>query len=394
MKVLFVAQNLNIGGVQTSLCNICNTLINVYSDMDIEIFSFGKGVLAETLNSQISVKYGKYFLNLLLTPISEIKKERNRIDLMVRYGLILLAKLIGVKRLYSFLFIFEKIGKEYDIAISYFNDVPGGYSNKGTNWFVDGFVKAKKKAAWIHTDPEKARFRKKNCIIAYKNFDALVCVSNATKEKFDKFLPEFSSKTHVVYNAFETEKIKQKAMEYVPFAASEVFNIVTVGRNDNATKRFDKIIEICKMLKSEGISNFKWRIVGDGPDYKKNLQSTEQAGVTDVLEFVGGKSNPYPYIKNSDLFVLTSDYEGYPMVLGESLILEVPVVTTDFAASKEMIVEGVNGYITGMDAKSIFTVVCELIQNRQKYDSLMQRIKETCFDNQLCIHQIEKILKG
>ena len=363
MKILFVAQNLNIGGVQTSLKNTCNMLLKEYADIDIELFTFSDGAISELLDKRIKVKKGKKLLNLLLTPINDIKTSKRLFDLFLRYLLILCAKIIGVKNLYSFLFLFERTKDEYDVAISFFNDVPGGYSNKGTNWYVDKFVKAKKKAAWIHTDPEKAGFNEYDCEKTYRNFDIIACVSNATKHKFDEFLPEYKTKTCVVYNIFDEAEIKKKATCDIPFDKNGIINLITVGRIDNATKRLDRIAEICKSLKAKGITAFKWRIVGDGPDFEKNMQLVEDFNIGDVVEFVGAKINPYPYIKNSDLFVLTSDYEGYPMVIGESLLLGVPVITTSFAAASEMVTPGVNGYITGMNTEELLECVGKLLLN-------------------------------
>lgn len=391
MKVLFVAQNLNIGGVQIALKNICNTLACERENIEIDVFSFGSGVLETLFDKRVRIKKGKKLLRLLMTPIFEIKK-RSKIDLLLRYMLIACAKIIGVKKLYYTLFSFEKIKKKYDVAISFFNDVPGGYSNKGTNWFVDSFADAEKKVAWVHTDPEKANFKRDACLDAYKNFDKIACVSDATREKFNKFLPEYKDKTCTVYNVFEIEEIKRKAEAEIPFELLDRFNIVSVGRNDNDTKRFDRIIETCVKLKALGVSNFFWRVVGDGPDYGKNIEAAKKASITDVLEFVGAKSNPYPYIKNSDLFVLTSDYEGYPMVLGESLILEIPVVTTAFAAAKEMIAEGVNGYIVGMDSDELSAVISKLINDKQTYSALLEKIRQNTYTNDTWKEQMEQVL--
>ncbi len=392
MKVLFVAQNLNIGGVQIALKNTCNTLVSARKEIELDIFTFSEGALKEYFDKRIGIKKGKKLLNLLLTPIFEIKKTGRKIDLFLRYLLVMAAKVVGVKKLYSFLFSFEKIGKEYDVAISYFNDVPGGYSNKGTNWYVDKFVKAGKKVAWVHTDPEKAKFNREECLETYSGFDKIACVSDATREKFNIFLPEYKEKTCTVYNVFEIEDIKKKAEEERPEYSEDVFNIVTVGRVDNSTKRMDRIVEVCCKLKSSGVNTFKWRVVGDGPDFHKNTEYAKELCVTDVLEFVGAKTNPYPYIKNSDLFVLSSDYEGYPMVLGESLILGVPIVTTAFAAAKEMITVGENGYIVDMDIQELFDVIYGLIIEKEKYELLSENIKQNVFTNALWEEQMEQVL--
>ena len=90
-------------------------------------------------------------------------------------------------------------------------------------------------------------------------------------------------------------------------------------------------------MKDEGINEFKWRIVGGGPSLEPNRQLISELGVEDVVILEGEKTNPYPYIASSDLFALYSAFEGYPMVVGEAMALNVPILTTNYAAAKEQI---------------------------------------------------------
>ncbi|MEG1009463.1 MAG: glycosyltransferase, partial [Clostridia bacterium] len=60
--------------------------------------------------------------------------------------------------------------------------------------------------------------------------------------------------------------------------------------------------------------------------------------------FLGVKSNPYPYIKECDLFLMSSRYEGYSIVLNEALILEKKILTTNTLGPKE-ILAGYNNYL-------------------------------------------------
>lgn len=391
MKVLLVAQNLYTGGVQRSFVNFCKALSENYPEYSIDVFTLCGGGLMQDIPDSIDVTIAGKGLNILLTAIRDVKEEYGVLGLITRYVLSLSAKLIGTERLYRCLFKMQRNKKQnYDVAVSYFTDIEGGISNKGTNWYVADYVNAKRKIAWIHTDPEKAKFNRESCLKKYRTFDKIACVSYAVKDKLDNLLPEYSDKTTVVYNVFPVEEILKKSIEAIPKFDSNTFNIVSVGRIDNATKRMDRMIKVCDMLKKKGVRNFKWRIIGNGPDYESNLKMAQDMQVMDVLSFEGHKDNPYPWIKNSDLFVLTSHYEGYPMVLGESIILGVPVVTTNFAAAREMISEN-NGIITGMSEEEIFDAVYGLINDSGKY----QKLKNKCdgdFVNKDWKAQINEIL--
>ena len=100
---------------------------------------------------------------------------------------------------------------------------------------------------------------------------------------------------------------------------------------------------------------------------------------------MGKKKNPYPYFKISDCVILTSDYEGYPVVFLESFILNIPLITTKVSDYQE--VEGKYGYVTTKEIEDIYRKMKLFIQEGFK-------IKET-FNvekyNEDIIKKLEKI---
>lgn len=391
MKILIVAQNLEMGGIQKSLIHLVNEL-HKRGQYKIDIFTFCGGELRKELPCDIQVRYAKKPLELISTPFQVVKQQGRVRWVGVRIFLMLLARVIGSNNLYKLLFRFEETENHYDIAISYFNDVSTGYFNKGTNLFVDRNVNAKKKISWLHTDPIEAGFIAETCRKGYKCFDKIVCVSNAVKEKFDAFLPEYKNKTSVVYNLFPIEVILDQAKSSEHFN-NHLINIVSVGRIDNITKNFDKIPYICKYLKENGVTHFKWRVIGSGPDFEDNTQLIKELHVSDVVEFVGHQHNPYPYMKLSDLYVMTSKYEGFPMVISESLILGVPVVTTRYAAAHEQIQSGQNGIISENGVEGVQKIIYELLMNPSAIQDMKMYLSNNHYSNHTALEQLEKELR-
>lgn len=386
MKILFVAQNLQMGGIQKALINTLKELSD-NEKYEIDVFSFGKGILMNEIPSGINVFTGNLALELISTPFNEVKKTKNILHLINRIFYMIIVRLIGSRNFYRLLFASQKKFKGYNVAISYFNDVASGYFNKGTNLFVDEIIEADKKIAWIHTDPIEARFDYQSCLNIYEKYDSLVCVSKAVKQKFADFLPEYKEKMNVVYNFFPTAEIRKKSLEYTPFKKGNI-DIVSVGRIDNSTKRFNLIPQICKMLKDSCTQNFRWRVVGNGPHLEENKKLVDDLGISDVVEFVGEYENPYPFIKESDLLILTSAYEGYPMVIGEALILGVPVITTNFAAACEQVKSGYNGMVTDSNLEDIYITIKSVIENTQLIDSMKQYIVEHEYSNRKAKEQL------
>ena len=362
MKILFVGQNLETGGIQKSLLNILKMLSEDES-MKIDLFTFAGGDLSSELPKNIKVIYGTKLLKLISTPFSKVIDSKIITDIMIRILLMVVVRIVGSKKLYDYLFKLQREFKDYDVAVSYFNDVPDAYFNQGTNQFVIHNVYSNKKMAWIHTDPIKAGFNYNYCKEIYGEFNTIICVSKACASKFKEFLPDYTNKTDIVYNVFLVSSIIEKATQYIPFKKRDEINIVTVARVDNGTKRIDRIIDVCKKLKENKIDNFVWRIVGEGPDMRINKIKIKEYGLDDNIKLVGNKKNPYPFIKHSDFFVLTSEFEGYPMVIGESLILNTPIITTEYAAVGEQIDEGINGLITKKTTEDIYLKVKYILEN-------------------------------
>ena len=394
MKVLFTGINLNTGGIQTALINTLKELTKNRKDLEIDLFLFShEGELMSEIPNKVKVIRGNFLLNLIGNSFINVVNTKNIVKIFLRLIMMILVRIIGSERFYNLIFLMKKKFSCYDIAISYFNDVsPNLYFNRGCNQFVANFIDATQKIAWLHTDPDNAKLNKEICLKTYSKFNHIVLVSTACKSKLDKIAPELKDKTFVAYNIFPIKDILKKSILYDVGYAKDKINIVTVARLDNSTKRIDRIIDVCLLLKKNNISNYKWYIVGDGPDLNINITLAKEIGVNEFIEFVGNKKNPYPYISNADLFVLTSDYEGYPMVVGESLILKTPVITTNYISAEEQIQNNYNGIIVDISGDELFNTIYSLITNPFELNILKNNLCISSFSNELALSQLNEIL--
>jgi N-acetylgalactosamine-N,N'-diacetylbacillosaminyl-diphospho-undecaprenol 4-alpha-N-acetylgalactosaminyltransferase len=130
----------------------------------------------------------------------------------------------------------------------------------------------------------------------------------------------------LIYNLYDIQKIDfQKGDSCDILKNDNSFKFITVGRVDEG-KNHRLLI---KSLKNLDIDDAKLYIIGEG-ELKNEL---EQYVVSENMEnkviFLGHRKNPYKYIYNSDCFVFSSNYEGFPNVLLEALLCELPVISTD-----------------------------------------------------------------
>jgi CDP-glycerol glycerophosphotransferase len=86
--------------------------------------------------------------------------------------------------------------------------------------------------------------------------------------------------------------------------------------------------------------NTRLVILGSGPSRERLEQVIEEHGLTSAVTLAGHQPNPYVIVANADCFVLSSDYEGQPMVLLEALILGRPIVTTSFGSVRGALPDG------------------------------------------------------
>lgn len=131
-----------------------------------------------------------------------------------------------------------------------------------------------------------------------------------------------------IYNPFDFEYIRIKANEYQPFLKEPY--IIYVAKFENrknqkllvkAYKKANIDLPLVLMGKTYTESDEKY--------FKELKQLIKDLELKDKVIFPGFQKNPYPWIKNAKLFVMSSNSEGLPLVLVESLILNTPVVSTD-----------------------------------------------------------------
>lgn len=132
-------------------------------------------------------------------------------------------------------------------------------------------------------------------------------------------------------------------------------------------KRFDRLIRTFASLASE-FPELRLRIVGDGPQRQELRARADETGFGDRIELPGAIRDIESEFVRARLFVLTSDFEGFPNVLAEAMSLGLPVVSTDCPTGpSEMIESGVNG----------------ILVRRNDEDGLIAAVRSVLLDAQL-----------
>jgi len=171
---------------------------------------------------------------------------------------------------------------------------------------------------------------------------------------------------YVIPNTIDIKSIRSQVTSKESSPANP-FTLVHVG-SFNRQKRHDRLLKVVKNLKDRGIK-FRMDVIGDGPLRAQIEQLAVKLGLQNHIIFRGYQKNVYNFIAQADLMLLTSDWEGMPMVLLESLALGTPIVSTDVEfGPREIVKEGFNGYCIPTEEIDIFADrVVDVLQNKKQF---------------------------
>lgn len=168
----------------------------------------------------------------------------------------------------------------------------------------------------------------------------------------------------------------------------KVINITTVGRVSKE-KGQEMIPHVIKILKDRGLKVF-WYIVGDGNDLNRIKEISRECGVEDSINFVGSKSNPYPYMKMCDIYVQPSYTEGFCLTVCEAAILGKSIVLTEIAAVAEILENEKTAIFVKPNANSISDGIEKVLLHPEIKNNLMRNISDLDLSNS---QEIEKLLR-
>jgi len=173
-----------------------------------------------------------------------------------------------------------------------------------------------------------------------------------------------------IYNPIDVKFIKNKSTDFNPFNHNYV-NIVSIGRL-TYQKGFDILLKSISIVR-ELYPNVFLTIVGDGELRNYLIRLSNDLNIQNSVNFVGFQNNPYPYIKYSDLYVLSSRWEGFPNTLLEAITLNKKVVSTNCKSGTfEILNDYENGIIVKTDdpvslAEGIISSIKKEIKYSEKY---------------------------
>ena len=375
-SILIFSQAMELGGVERSLLGLLDAID--YDRYDVDLFLMRhSGELMPYLNPKAKLLPEIPQYASLAVPMASLVKSGQMGVLCGRLSGKLAARRFDKQHpsdkpsvtalTYSHKYTLNSMpqisDKTYDLAISFLTP----------HYFARERVKAKKYAAWIHTDYAALSFDRAAELAMWSRYDAICGVSEQASRSFQTAFPELSDKIQTVENILPRElTAKQAEQPQTDMPSDGAVKILSVGRFCDA-KNFDNVPDICRRLMENGL-DVKWYLIGYGGEEPLIRQKIAEAGMQERVIILGKKDNPYPYMRACDLYVQPSRYEGKAVTVREAQLLGKPVVITDYATSGSQLEDGADGMIVPMDNAGCAAGIAALLRDPAR----MQQLSENC----------------
>jgi len=299
MKIVMIITGLSMGGAETQVCNLANSLSNLNHDVSIISLSDSQGVLPNN-----SVK------------VFNINMEKTIPGFLKAY------------------FKSRRIIKELKPDVVHSHMVHANIFAR----LLRIITPIPRLISTMHNTNEGGRIR----MLAYRLTDRLADLStNVSKEGVEAFIKlKAVNKNRIIcmYNGIDTNKFAFSLTNRSRFRAALQIDdnthlIMAIGRLTEA-KDYPNLLKA--FAKFDAAANVKLAIIGDGPLKDELVALAEKLGVNDNIYWLGIQDNVSEWLSACDTFVLSSEWEGFGLVVAEAMACGRVVVATDSGGVKEV----------------------------------------------------------
>lgn len=334
-KILFVINTLGRGGAERSLLNRLDEMEGCGADVDLLILT-GMGELVNEVPSYVRI------LNRKVTDCSVLSSKGRRYlavrcikalffkGYIFRHFKYLTANIRAMRlagKVYPEKLMWDAISESapeapdsYDEAIAYIEG--------GSAYYVSRRVKALKKTAIIHVDYRKAGYTRLLDGDCYRAFGRIGAVSEDTRKSFVSLYPELSERTFIYENPLNLKRIcaLKDADSGVHFNGKgfKIFSAMRLVEQ----KTPELSVEAAAIMKEKGFC-FEWIVAGDGPEKNRIERLLKEKGLEGCFVLCGSLDNPYPLMKECDLYAQVTAFEGKSMSVREAAAIGKPVMVSD-----------------------------------------------------------------
>ena len=384
-KILIVNNNMKVGGVQKALCNLLWEIDGKY-DITLCLFS-NTGEYADKLPKSVRIVEARGVYRYLGLSQSEF----NGVDALFRGVCALSCRIIGRRRTLKLLNSLQpELDKRYDCAISYLHNGRSKSFYGGTQDFVLNCVEADRKVAFLHCDYRNCGANNPENNHDMETFDIIAACSDGCRDAFLSVMPQLEDRCVTVRNCHSFDQIRAMADENPIIYDKDSLNVLIVARLSHE-KGIDRAIKAASEALKNNIS-LKLHIVGGGAMARELSELASDLGVSDRVIFYGEQGNPYRYMKNADLLMLSSYHEAAPMVIDEARCLGLPVLTTETTSSHDMVTAMGCGFVCDNTQEALSAELIEISSDKKHLENIKNSLQGKNADNTEAIARFNSII--
>lgn len=386
-QILFLCSDMGIGGFQKSLISLLQCFD--YNKYDVDLLLFDpSGIFMDVIPDEVNV----------IAPMIEpdyFKSCKTAVKAMLNKGKIFYSV---VRALSGVLWCFDKgygaafmikavpeLKKHYDVAID--------YNGQYILYYMIDKINADKKITYFHSDYKKWRFYERADRKYYKSVNAIVTVSDMCVQSMKEIFPEYADKVFCIENINSEKTVSIFEINSNTFTDNfDGIRIVSVGRVCRS-KGFDLAIEALRRLIDNGYY-VRWYEVGPIEDIVYCTELITKYSLQNEMVLLGATNNPYDYMRNSDIIVHPSRFEGKAVAVEEAKILHKPIVATNFSTVYNQIDNERTGLIVEMSAEGVYKGIKRLIDDVDLRNKIIEIQKKECTGNEDEVLKLYRLIEG
>lgn len=222
----------------------------------------------------------------------------------------------------------------------------------------------------------------------YNHFDKIIAQSDDMQKDLIENWGIQPRKIVKIHNPVDVEFIESQMVSDEKLYSDEFKNVVAIG-NLSERKGFDLLLNVFSHLKDKPI---KLHILGDGRDREKLVEQKEKLGLRNVA-FLGVRKNPYPFLHQADLFVLSSRYEGFPNVLLEAGACGTYALANNCTGGIDEIIQPkINGEIYPIEDVEGFAREIERLSDKNYDKEFIRESIESRFSKEIIVQKYNQVL--
>jgi len=393
-RILFVMNTLGHAGAETALLELLNRLEASW-ETDLYVL-MGQGELVSRLPSGVRLLNKSFSDCSVLSARGRLRMARTVVKALVSHAAVIrlfpyLCRnfwvMLKKRRIQPDKLLWRvlsdgglRIPQEYDLAVAFLEG--------GAAYYVADHVKAKKKAAFIHIDYEQAGYTRSLDRDCYLQFDALFPIAEEIREKLLLVYPECADRTRVFHNFVNRDMILEKSVQGEGFTDGYPgARILTVGRL-TSQKSYPVAVQAMKLLKDAGC-RARWYVLGEGEERRALERLIAEYGLEEDFILVGAVENPFPYYRQTDLYVHATRFEGKSIAIQEAQILGCAVIASDCTGNREQVLHERDGILCELSPEAVKDAVLRLLGD----ETLRERLRRAAACKQVTYEEDINLLK-